>query len=111
MGIAKFLKPKPSEDPLRPSSGYGWGWLILLGIMGRALFSSEASEAFKDFYVFIFVPAVMVLYFFLRKGAIDKGTYSEKIWLASFVSGVLALIFGFVALLLASWAGIIRKIL
>jgi hypothetical protein len=93
MILDDYFKPNPRNDPLRKSSGYGWGWLLLFVFIGQVYTRlGKTSELLSFLVLFILLPGTMIIYFLLRKQSIDKNTYGNNTWKASFVAGIIAFI-------------------
>lgn len=77
------------SSPLKRKSRWGSGWFILFWIYGYSMykltFYVTKTTILIEFLGFILL---LVLYFWLRNNAIRKKTYGDKIWRASFMSGL-----------------------
>ena len=92
--VDEFLKPKPSSDPLAKNTGYGWGWLFLLGYIGWGLEKAQGSSSSIIILELILFPFILIAYFLVRKRLIEKRKYGNSLWMASFIAGLIALFIG-----------------
>jgi len=101
--IRNILTPRPVEDPLLENTGFGWGWLVLLGIEFSSLsrlidtFSERSGapghrgEAFLTFQL-VCMPIIILVYFLIRKILIEKRKYGKSIWVNSLEAGAGAIL-------------------
>lgn len=92
--IGEFLKPKPSADPLAKNTGYGWGWLFILSYIGWGIESAQGKTSPNLIMELICFPIFLIIYFRIRKRSIEKRTYGNTLWIASFIAGLITVLIG-----------------
>ena len=103
MKIGDYLKPKNPDDPLEKTTGYGWGWFILLAYTcGGIQRINNFPPGSRIVMTFICLPFILFIYFRSRKIFIDKKKISIQIWQNSFMAGIIATLSGFVFIFLFS---------
>lgn len=95
------LIPFKSQDPLAKKPGYGWGWLILFGIMApaiqRVLPIAGKPDVFESIQLALVwgIPIISVwIYFLIRKRLIERNPLYKTYWTESFLAGFIAYIIG-----------------
>ena len=101
--IRNIITPRHVEDPLLKNAGFGWGWLVLLGVEFSSLsklidaFSERSGvpgprgEAFLTFQL-VCMPIIILVYFLIRKKLIEKRKYGKRIWVNSLEAGAGAIL-------------------
>lgn len=97
-------------SPLYRKPKWGWGWFLLLSLTVpgfKLLLSYDSPIAFL--IMFFGWILVLVFYFAMRWKLIKRGKYSQKIWLQSFYSGLLAYCLALLLIGVGSFFGTIQE--
>lgn len=104
------ISPEFVYSPLYQKPKWGWGWILLLmlTVPGFHLLSSyDSPTAFL--IIFLGWILVLIFYFWVRTKLIKREKYSQKTWLQSFYSGLLAYCLALLLIGVGSFIGAIQE--
>jgi len=104
------ISPEFVYSPLYQKSKWGWGWILLLmlTVPGFHLLSSYDSPI-AVLIIFLGWILVPIFYFWVRTKLIKREKNSQKTWLQSFYSGLLAYCLALLLIGVGSFIGAIQE--